>query len=232
MSDSPVHRALVHRDDRAGDVTRLVAGEEDDGVGDVDRLDPRLAHPHDRGEDRPGVLDRRVLEIGPEQLERAGVLGDERGVHGAGAQHVDSDLLGGKLVGQCPTEGDDARLGGVVVGEVLHVLRARTRAGTDDRPAVAGRDHRGPLRRSGARPVHGTYGPICGRPPRSIPSPRPPAAAVRKAAGPPPPAGTPPPPPRTTSTASAPSEGHRCRAAGAFEVCVQHADGGGALADG
>jgi hypothetical protein len=88
-------RTAVNQEGRGVDVRRLVGGEEECGVGDLDGLG-KAAH---RQVDEPTGCLLRVF--GEELLQ-------ERRVHRAGAERVDADALAGELDAELAAHGEDA----------------------------------------------------------------------------------------------------------------------------
>lgn len=77
---------------RAGDEARCVAGEEQNCLGDVRRLDVRHAHRLHGRKCQLGLFPRRMLEIGSEHPVHPLVV-EHVGVHVRRVHSVDADVL-------------------------------------------------------------------------------------------------------------------------------------------
>src|SRR6516162_1107168 len=128
----------------AGDVARLVGGEEQHGVADVHRFHPRDRQRVEQLTDRRHVVGPRAFQVGPEHLEGALVV-QHGGCHMGWMHRVDANHLLPQLNREGTHQADDAVLGGDVVAGVRVRLESADRAGQDDRPAAAtGQDVRDP----------------------------------------------------------------------------------------
>ena len=135
-------RAAVHRQRHAGDVAGLVGREEEHGVGDVDGVDERDVEDLQGLEGVEAVVERRGVEVGPEQLVGP-VVEHHRRLHAARAHDVHPDVVRRDLVGEGAGHADHAVLGRDVVAAVHQRLQPGRRAGDHDGAPFALFDQRG-----------------------------------------------------------------------------------------
>src|SRR3954454_2359183 len=134
------HASRVDGEGKASNVTRFVRGQEQNGVADVDRLDPAHGeHMHELRSDRE-VVRAWILQIRAEQLHRAFVH-EHRCVHIGGVNGVDANRVLPKLDGEGAHQTHHAMLGGNVMTGVWVGLEPSNRTGQHDRTtATTGED--------------------------------------------------------------------------------------------
>src|SRR5690606_38382691 len=120
----------VDGDGDAGDVAGVVAGEEGDDGGDL--LGLGTAAERDSADEVLGQLGDVGSGLTAEEL------GEHGGLHGAGADHVDTDAVGGALEGEGAGEGDEGSLGHRVEGAEGGADERRGGGGHGDRPLALG----------------------------------------------------------------------------------------------
>src|SRR6201997_2289078 len=131
------------RIDRQGDtrdVARLVGGEEQHRVADVNRVHPWGGQHVEHLTDRGHVVGTRVLQIRPEQLPGA-LVHDHRGADMRGVDGVDANHMLPQLDCEGPHDAHYTVLGSDIAAAVGVGLESAHRAGQDDRTAFAARDH-------------------------------------------------------------------------------------------